>query len=86
MREQRAAARHLPLEPVAKRTCIDRDQNQTGRAREMLRRGFGHLVSGGEVNKAVAQIDRAAGKPPFGFGLAPRAPLADLVDRFHRTP
>ena len=58
MRKQRAAARRLPLQLVAERVSVDRDQHQVALSRKPLRCGFGSLFGGGEMDKAVFHIDR----------------------------
>ena len=60
MRKQRAAARRLPFQLVAKRVGIDRDQHQIALAGKPFRRGFGSLLGGGEMDEAVFRIDRRA--------------------------
>src|SRR5689334_8784162 len=68
MREQRAAARRLPLQNAAECVALDRDENKVRLAGEMLRRGFLDLLGGGEMDVAVLQVDRCAAEDAFRFG------------------
>ena len=81
MRKQRTAARGLPPQGRAERPGVDRDQHQVGGAGEMLGGGLGDLRRGGEMDEAVARIDRGAAKAPLALGLAPQRGGADFIDR-----
>ncbi len=81
MRKQRAAARGLPSQRLAEPRGIDADQQQIALAGEMLGRRFGELRGGGEMNEAVAQVGRGAGKAAGAFGLAPERRGDNFVDR-----
>src|SRR5579871_4931479 len=84
MREQIAAARNLPLQRRPQMLGIDGDQQQAGRAGEMLGRGGGELGSGGEVDETVARVGGRSPEDLVDLGLTPQSPIADLVDRVHR--
>ena len=58
MWKQRAAARGLPFQPLAQAGGIDRDQQQIALAGEVLGGGLVGLFGGGEMDEAVAEIDR----------------------------
>src|SRR5437762_2701667 len=51
MREQRAAARRLPLQLVAERIGVNRDQHEIALAGKPFCRGLGSLLGGGEMDE-----------------------------------
>jgi hypothetical protein len=80
MREQSAAARGFPFQPVAKTGRIDAQQHEIVLAGEMLGGGFYDLFGAGEMNETIAQVDRCAFKSSGAFGVAPERGGADFVD------
>ena len=71
MRKQLAETRWLPLQRVAKRVGIDRNQEKPGLAGEMFCKRACDLGGRGEMDKAVAQVVCAAAIAPLPFGFAP---------------
>ena len=71
MREQRAAARRLPLQLVAESIGIDGDQNEVALAGKPLGCGFRRLLGGREMDEAVAAVDGGAAVGAGPLGLAP---------------
>ena len=59
MREQGAAARGFPFQPLAEPGGIDAQQHEIAFAGEMLGGGFRDLAGAGEMDEAIAQVDRA---------------------------
>ncbi len=84
MRKERAAARWLPFQGIAKRVGLDREQHKPVLAREMPCRRLGGLRGGGEMHEPIGNIHRRAG----GFaGLAQDGPFGAteyLVDQHGR--
>ena len=72
MRKQRAAARRLPFQPRAEAGGIDVQQHEIALAGEMLGRGFGRLLGGGEMDEAVLHVDRRATEDAVALGFAPQ--------------
>ena len=71
MRKLRPAARYFPFQIRPERCGVTGGQNQAIRPREMLRRGFPRLGTGGEMNKAIGKIDRRAGGCALGQKIGP---------------
>src|SRR5262249_52597235 len=82
VREEGTAAGGFPFKPGAKGVGVDRDDNEVALAREMLRGGLRDLIGGGEMDVAVGEIDRRAGKFACTFGRAPRGGVENFGDRF----
>src|SRR5262245_27729218 len=85
MRKQLAAARNLPFERIAQRIGVDRDQQETANTEKMLGCGGAHLAGRGEMDEAVAYIDRRTAEHAGTFRLPPKLSLADLVDHFRHS-
>src|SRR2546423_1450536 len=83
MRKQITAARSLPSQRFAERVRVDRDQQQILDAGEILGRGRADLRGGGEMDEAVAHIDRRTAEHTLTLGLTPKCVLADLVNGRH---
>ena len=70
MREQRAAARYLPFQGIAKRIGVHGQQHQAILAREMLGGSFSSLFRRREMDEPIGQIDRRThGGPVMAQGL-----------------
>ena len=71
MREICAAAGGLPFQIIAQPVCLYGQKEQALNTSEILRAGFFYLISSGQVNIAIGQINRRAEGGPFGgeFGL-----------------
>src|SRR5436305_4919243 len=83
MREQVVAARTLPFESLPQLGGIDRDQHLAGGAGKMLGGGLGDLRGRGEMDEAVAHIERRAVEASGLFGLPPQLLRTNLVDGAH---
>lgn len=73
VRKERAAARDFPLHAVAQRGEVDHREDEVILPGEMFRRRLSHLIPRGEVDIAIGNVHRRAGK------VAIRAPLRPLV-------
>jgi hypothetical protein len=83
VRKEVAAARGLVAEALAEVTRLDRDEEKIVPLREMLRGGLARLRGGGEVDTAVARVDRSAAEDAGVLGIAPQSRGADFVDQSH---
>src|ERR1700744_1022623 len=81
MREQLAAARRLPFEPVPKPVDIDRDQHQPILTGAMPARALDNLVLGREMDKAVGRILRRAAIRTGSKRRGPGIEWAHVVDQ-----
>src|SRR5262245_1500990 len=83
MRKQITAAGNLPFQGIAQRAGIDCNQQQIADAGKVLGRGRPDLRGGGEMDEAIAGIERRAAEHAGTLGLAPNLSLTDLVDGPH---
>ncbi len=83
MGEQLAAARRFPLQIRPEGVGVERRQNQTGLAGEMFRRRLARLIGGGEMDKAVGQIDRRTGEGTALLRYIPLFLRGNLVNELH---
>src|SRR2546423_14032300 len=83
MRKQFAAARNLPSQRLAERVRVDRHQQQVLEAGKILGGGRADLRGRGEMDEAVAQVDRRTVEHILPLGVTPKRLRADLVDGRH---
>lgn len=80
MGKECAAARRLPFERVTKAIRINHGEHQIALADEMFGGCLTRLFGGGEMNKAVCQINRRTGEGALCHGFIPQAFRGNFID------